>query len=134
MVPLTRLSVTTKQNSRRLRRAMTDAERRLWEHLRKRQVEGGKFRRQHPMGRYVLDFVCLEARLVIEVDGGQHGERAKEDSLRTEWLEARGFRVVRFWNHEVLNDLEEVKGVIWRALSAGARPPSQPSPCQGEGA
>jgi len=133
MALLTRLSPATKQNSRRLRRDMTDAERRLWEHLRKHQIEGCKFRRQHPIGRYVLDFVCLEARLVIEVDGRQHGERVKEDRLRTKWLEAHGFRVVRFWNHEVLNNLEEVKAVIWRALSPGAQPPSQPSPWQGEG-
>jgi very-short-patch-repair endonuclease len=81
----------------------------------------------------VLDFVCLEARLVIEVDGGQHGEQAEEDRLRTEWLEARGFRVVRFWNQEVLNSPEEVKAAIWRALPLGDQPLSQPSPCQGEG-
>ena len=112
---------------------MTDAERRLWQHLRKRQQGGYRFRRQHPLGRYVLDFVCLEARLVIEVDGGQHGERVEDDRLRTEWLVARGFRVVRFWNNEVLNNLEEVKAVIWRALSIDLQPSSQPSPFQGEG-
>jgi very-short-patch-repair endonuclease len=133
VTPVTRFNSTTKQNSRRLRREMTDAERRLWQNIRERQMGGHKFRRQHPAGRYVLDFVCLEARLVIEVDGGQHGERVEEDRLRSQWLEARGFRVVRFWNHEVLNHLEEVKAVIWRALSLGTQPPSQPSPCQGEG-
>ncbi|MGH8532469.1 MAG: endonuclease domain-containing protein [Gammaproteobacteria bacterium] len=111
---------------------MTETERRLWQHLRERQLGGYKFRRQHPLGRYVLDLVCLEARLVIEADGGQHGERVEDDRLRTEWLEARGFRVVRFWNHDVLNHPEEVKAVIWRALSLGVQPPSPPSPCQGE--
>src|SRR5919197_4891358 len=134
MAQLTRLNPGTKENSHRLRREMTDAERRLWQHLRGRQVEGRKFRRQHPVGCYVLDFVCLEARLVIEVDGGQHGERVKDDGLRTEWLEARGFRVLRFWNHEVLNKLDEAEAGIWQAVSLGAQPPSQPSPCQGEGA
>ncbi|MGH8583843.1 MAG: endonuclease domain-containing protein, partial [Gammaproteobacteria bacterium] len=66
--------------------------------------------------------------------GGQHGERVQDDRQRTEWLAARGFRVLRFWNHEVLNNLEEVKAVIWRALSLDSQPPSPPSPCQGEGA
>ena len=113
---------------------MTDAERRLWQSLRLQQFDGYKFRRQHPLGHYVVDFVCLEAKLVVEVDGGQHSERQDYDASRTEWLRQKGFRVVRFWNHEVMNDIEAVKAAIWEALHEGSQPPSQPSPLQGEGA
>jgi len=113
---------------------MTDAERRLWQSLRLRQFSGYKFRRQHPVGSYVVDFVCLEAKLVVEVDGGQHSERQGYDASRTEWLRQRGFRVIRFWNHEVMNDIEAVKAAIWEVLYEGSQPPSQPSPLQGEGA
>ena len=134
MATLSRLSSATKRNSRRLRREMSEAERRLWRELRERQLGGYKFRRQHPLGRYVLDFVCLEARFVIEVDGGQHLERVEDDRARSAWLEARGFRVLRFWNHEVLTHLEDVKASIWQALLSSAQPSSLPSPCQGEGA
>ena len=70
----------------------------LWKVLRKQQVRGYKFRRQHPYGNYVLDFVCLEARLVIEVDGGQHQEQEEYDIKRTRWLQQHGFRILRFWN------------------------------------
>lgn len=112
-----RLKPTLKRNSRDLRRNMTDAERKLWQRLRSRQVEGQKFRRQHPIGPYVVDFVCLEARLIVEVDGGQHANRLPYDRCRTEWLEARGFRVLRFWNHEVLGELDAVAKVIWHGLS-----------------
>ncbi len=87
---------------------------------------GFKFRRQHPFGDYILDFVCLEAGLVIEVDGGQHGEKMKEDAARTANLAAAGFRVLRFWNNEVLHEIEAVKESIWRALQTPS--PSQPSP------
>lgn len=108
---------------------MTDAEKLLWRHLRGGQFDGFKFRRQHPCGQYILDFVCLEARLVIEVDGGQHVRQQMHDQLRTAWLEHKGFRMLRFWNHEVLNDLDSVKEAIWLALESSAEPPSQPSPC-----
>jgi very-short-patch-repair endonuclease len=90
MPRFTRISADEKQRSRQLRRSMTDAERRLWEQLRERQMGGYKFRRQYPFGRYVLDFVCLQARLIIEVDGGQHLECAEGDRSRTRWLEQRG--------------------------------------------
>src|SRR5919108_1670960 len=134
MILLTRISAEAKQRSRQLRRSMTEAERQLWRHLRERQMEDYKFRRQHPLGDYVVDFICLDAGLVIEVDGGQHMERSDYDWVRTRWLEEQGFRVLRFWNHEVLHQLEEVKAVIWRALHGESQPPSPPSPCQGEGA
>ncbi|MBI5436216.1 MAG: endonuclease domain-containing protein [Nitrosomonadales bacterium] len=109
----TRIKATTKQNSRSLRREMTDAEKLLWRHLRMKQFEGHKFRRQHPIGKYILDFVCLEALLALEVDGGQHAEHADSDANRTRWLEAKGFRVLRFWNNEVLDNIEGVKLAIW---------------------
>lgn len=131
----TRISPAAKLNSRSLRKQMTDAERKLWRHLRMGQVGGFKFRRQHPLGMYILDFVCLEAGLVVEVDGGQHAENAEQDKDRTDWLERQGLRVLRFWNNDVLRDIEGVKEAIWQALGkAGAEPPSQPSLWQGEGA
>jgi very-short-patch-repair endonuclease len=111
---------------RRLRDNMTDAELRLWHCLRTRQMDGFKFRRQHPFGDYILDFVCLEAMLVIEVDGGQHGEHMERDAVRTATLMSAGFRVLRFWNNEIFHDVEAVKDSIWRALHTP--PPSQPSP------
>jgi adenine-specific DNA-methyltransferase len=131
---MTRINQTTKKNSRSLRREMTDAEQLLWRHLRMRQMGGYKFRRQHPLGRYILDFVCLEAALVVEVDGGQHAENAEQDLLRTMFLSQQGLHVLRFWNNDVLKDIESVKQVIWNALGkVGTEPPSQPSPLKGEG-
>jgi very-short-patch-repair endonuclease len=102
---------------RALRHNMTDAERKLWSILRGRQIEGLKFRRQHPFENYILDFVCLEEKIVIEVDGGQHQERLREDSIRTKALENAGFRVIRFWNHEVLQQFEAVAEQILQAVS-----------------
>ena len=111
------------KTQRKLRRRMTDAELRLWRYLRGRQMSGYKFRRQHPFEDYVLDFVCLEARLVIEADGGQHALRATEDDERTKSLNAAGFRVLRFWNNEILNNGKVVQEAIWCALT-------DPSPSQ----
>ena len=104
MTQSTRIRPSTRRNARDLRRNPTEAERTLWRHLRQRHVAGRKFRRQHPIGRYVLDFVCLETKLVIELDGGQHADREAEDQGRTAWLEARGYRVLRFWNTEVFEN------------------------------
>ena len=112
--------------SRVLRGSMTDAELRLWRSLRRRQMGRFKFRRQHPFGDYILDFVCFEAKLVIEVDGGQHAISPAHDEQRTRWLERQGFRVLRFWDNDVLRDTEAVKESIWRVLQNP--PPSQPSP------
>ena len=102
--------------ARRLRKDSTKAERVLWDHLRSRQLAGHKFRRQAPLGSYVVDFACFEQRLVIEVDGGHHGEQVGYDRLRAEWLESQGFRVLRFWNNEVLGQLDEVAQVILEAV------------------
>ena len=103
---------------------MTDAERKLWRVLRDRQIAGAKFRRQVPIGSYIADFLCYEARLVIEVDGGQHAESAS-DKVRDGWLQANGFRVLRFWNNEVLSSLEGVLASISAELST-------PCPAGGE--
>ncbi len=111
---------------------MTDAEKALWRVLRSRQVSGLKFRRQHPFGNYILDFVCLENKLVIELDGGQHGERAEEDEIRTHNLLVAGFRVLRFWNNEVLQEIEAVKERIWRAVQEQGPHPLSDPPLEGE--
>jgi very-short-patch-repair endonuclease len=95
---------------------MTDAERRLWAALRGRRLQGYKFRRQHPLGSFVLDFVCMEHRLVIEADGGQHSDN-EADRRRTRWLESRGWRVIRFWNNEILSNTEGVVETILRTLA-----------------
>ena len=106
--------------ARQLRKNMTDAERLFWRELRSRQVGGHKFRRQQPLGRFVVDFVCLEKRLVIEVDGGHHAEveQAAYDVDRTVWLRREGFRVLRFWDHEVLKEIDAVTEAVCNALSS----------------
>ena len=115
--------------ARRLRNEATDAERLLWSRLRADQL-GHRFRRQVPLGRFVADFVCLEHRLIIEVDGGQHNG-SLHDLERDEWLAEQGFRVIRFWNNDVMNQTDAVVQAILDAL---ASPPPQPSLVKGEGA
>ena len=119
------LSPSARARARELRKSATKSERLLWQHLRRKQLGGHRFRRQQPIGPYIVDFYCFEQRLVIEIDGGHHGEQAKSDAERTRWLEANGVRLVRFWNNEVLGELEAVKQVILKALGA---PPPQSSP------
>lgn len=96
---------------------MTEAERRLWSRLRNEAL-GYDFRRQHSLGNYIVDFVCLERRLIIEVDGGQHNLEPgiARDRLRTAWLKSRGYEVLRFWNNEVLAATDDVVDTIWHAL------------------
>jgi very-short-patch-repair endonuclease len=101
---------------RRLRRDQSQAESVLWQHLRAKRLEGAKFRRQHPIGAHIVDFCCLRHRLVIEVDGGQHAEEVEKDAARTARLEAHGFKVIRFWNDDVLRNLEGVLTSIAEAL------------------
>lgn len=115
--------------------AMTSAERLLWSKLRSRQMVGAKFRRQHPLGPYILDFVCIERRLVIEVDGSQHAEAAQadHDERRTAFLADRGYRVLRFWNNEVTGNIEGVWDVIAAMLADTALTPLPPLPQAGEG-
>ncbi len=113
--------------ARQLRSSQTPAEQALWQQLRLRQIAGHKFRRQQPLGPYIVDFVCLEARLIVELDGGHHAARAEYDAERTAWLTAQDFRVLRFWNHEALTAPEAVIKVIQEALelSPHLNPPPQ---------
>jgi very-short-patch-repair endonuclease len=104
-----------RRRARGLRIRMTDAERKLWFALRDRRFAGFKFRRQVPIGRFIVDFVCFEQRLVIEVDGGQHADSVA-DKRRDRWFVANGFRVMRFWNNEVLSNLEGVMTLLAEAL------------------
>jgi len=112
------------QSARRLRRVMTEAERLLWSRLRDRRLGGLKFRRQAPLGPYVLDFFCEELRLVVEVDGSQHADRTEHDAKRTEWLEAHRCRVLRFWNNDVMQQTDSVLEAI-RAAACGAPHPAR---------
>jgi very-short-patch-repair endonuclease len=115
--------------ARRLRREATGPERLLWLKLREQQLG---FRRQVPIGRYIVDFVDHQAKLIVELDGGQHAEAPglAYDAERSVWLEERGYRVLRFWNTEVFENLDGVLEIIVRAVS----PSPQPSPVEGEGA
>ena len=118
---------------------MTDAERKLWFRLRRRQLDGHRFRRQVPIGGYIVDFVCLAERLVVEIDGGQHTEEANEvlDALRARSLQDMGYRVLRFWNACVLSETGSVMETIFDALSlrrdAGSASPHPGPPPAGEG-
>src|SRR5690606_16779366 len=105
-------------------RNLTEAEQLLWKHLRSRRFGGHKFRRQQPLGPYVVDFVCFGSRLVIEADGGQHLD-SEHDRARDAWLAAAGFRVLRFWNHEILTETQAVLARIHRVLEL---PPLTPPP------
>ncbi len=97
-----------RQKAKQLRKNSTDAEYRLWQHIRNRQLHGWKFRRQVPIDLYIADFVCQQLKLVIELDGGQHAEATLYDARPTEYLQSKGYRVVRFWNNEVLQNTEGV--------------------------
>jgi very-short-patch-repair endonuclease len=108
--------------ARRLRNEATDAERHLWRYLRREHLAGFKFRRQYPVAGYIVDFVCIPARLVLELDGGQHLDAMDHDARRTRAIEAQGYRVLRFWNDDVLLRTEAVLEEVLRHL-----------PCGGEG-
>ena len=105
-----------KDRARELRGQMTEAETLLWQHLRGRRFQDFKFRRQRALGPYILDFVCLEVGLVIEIDGGQHAEQRAYDQARTALIETQGLTVIRFWNHEVMNETSAVLEKIWQML------------------
>jgi very-short-patch-repair endonuclease len=117
---------------RTLRCHATDAERKLWQGLRRRQLDGCKFRRQHPFERFIVDFVCLERRLVIELDGSQHLDNLASDAARDSFLEKAGFRTLRFWNDDVLRHTSAVLETIFAALRQ-THPLPDP-PLEGEGA
>ncbi|MGB5426737.1 MAG: DUF559 domain-containing protein [Gammaproteobacteria bacterium] len=119
-----------KSLARMLRRHSTDAEHILWYHLRAHRMAGYKFKRQAIIGSYIVDFVCFEAQLVIEADGGQHIKQPVDDKRRTAVLESKGFRVIRFWNHEILFDTQNVlREIHYRLIKT---PSPQPSPSRRE--
>lgn len=114
-----------------MRSDQTPAEQRFWYHLRAHRFLGLKFKRQKPIGLYIVDFICLERHLVIEVDGAQHGDQVTYDRQRDQWLAAQGLTVLRFWNHDVLNRTEAVLEQIRQAVEGPAslaQPPSPPAP------
>ena len=113
-----------------LRKNATEAERRLWRSLSARQLRGTRFNRQVPIGPFICDFVARTPRLIVEVDGGQHAHDQRGDRARTRFLERRGYRVLRFWNNEVLENQDGVLGVIDRAL-ATCPPPTPPASGRG---
>ncbi len=121
-----------RDRARALRANMTEAEKRIWRLLRWGQMEGYKFRRQVPFGRFIADFVCHEARVIVEIDGGQHDPLSDEETSRTRFLESEGCRVLRFWNNEVLENLEGVHRVITENLPR-RHPHPGPPPSRGEG-
>ena len=109
------------QNAKRMRSEASDAERLLWKHLRAHRLHGYKFKRQVVIEPYIVDFLCLEAKLIIEADGGQHMEQQAYDTARTKKLEAKGYKVLRFWNHDILSNTDAVLGVIENVLSGSPR-------------
>jgi very-short-patch-repair endonuclease len=121
-----------RQTARRLRHNATEAERKLWRALPTFETKGTHFRRQVPIGSYVADFACMAARLVVEIDGSQHGEeeRRLRDETRTRWLENEGYRVIRFWNNDIVQNPEGVLDVIYAALY-GSRD-AEPKPMKHE--
>jgi very-short-patch-repair endonuclease len=105
------ISITAKIRARSLRQSLTDAERKLWYALRDRRMQAVKFRRRAPVGPYIADFLCVQHKLVVEADGSQHGESAR-DEARDAWLARNGYRILRFWNHEILKAREDVLATI----------------------
>ncbi len=131
--PPARLPEDLLTHARELRHGATDAEQLLWQLLRNRRLANAKFRRQHPLGRYIADFYCDEQRLVIELDGGQHSEQESYDEQRTAFLRAQGLKVIRYWNHHVLSQTEAVLEDIWRHVTRRDLPPSPPAPLPATG-
>lgn len=117
-MPQRRTTLKAFANSRKLRRDQTEPEARLWRTLRAHQASGVHFRRQHAIGNYIVDFCAPRRKLVIEVDGGQHLEQEEYDNRRTAFLESRGYRVLRFWNYDVMKNLDGVMTVILEALES----------------
>ena len=114
--------------ARKLRKNLTGAEKVLWQHLRLKQLHNFKFRRQCPIGQYIVDFACFDRKLIIELDGGQHSDQVNYDQERTQWFESQGFQVMRFWNNQVLKETGAVLEKIYNALT-----PTLILPHKGEG-
>lgn len=117
-----------KNKAKRLRKKLTETEKYLWNYLRNKQIDRFKFRRQQPIGKYIVDFINFEKKLVIEVDGGQHSIYKKKDVIRDKYLKKEGYKVLRFWDNEVLNNIEGVLEMIINNLS----PSPKFSPLKGE--
>jgi very-short-patch-repair endonuclease len=110
-----------RDTARKLRRDQTEAEQRLWSRLRRHQMKGFQFRRQHPIGPFFADLVCLETKLIIEVDGSQHADQTVRDDSRSEFLRDAGYTVLRFWNYEVIGEIDQVVQRIADALERTPR-------------
>ena len=121
------------RNAKSLRTNQTEAEQRMWYHLRAHRFMDLKFKRQKPMGRYIVDFVCVERQLIIELDGGQHAEQVAYDQHRDQWLRSQGYTVLRFWNNEVMGNLEGVLEQVRITLDLNSLSPPAPLPQMGEG-
>ena len=106
-MPHRKIPIPNRSHARSLRSTMTEAEKRIWFHLRAHRLNGASFRRQFPIGTYIVDFVCFDARLIVEIDGGQHAE-SQRDKMRETWFQSQGFAVLRFWNHDVLANTDGV--------------------------
>ena len=122
-----------RERARALRREMTDAEHGVWLHLRAHRFMGLKFKRQKPLGRYIVDFVCLEIGLIIELDGGQHAQQQAYDQRRDRWLQGQGFTVMRFWNHDVQMHMDAVLEQVRLWVEQQQPSPPTPLPQAGEG-
>jgi very-short-patch-repair endonuclease len=99
-----------------LRKGQTEAERKLWSRLRAKQTEGKKFRRQQPIGTYIVDFICFEKKVIIELDGGQHMQQSSKDQIRDRWFKAQGYKVLRFWDNEIFENFTGVLNCIREKL------------------
>ncbi|MCX7097227.1 MAG: endonuclease domain-containing protein [Methylococcales bacterium] len=119
------------QRARELRRNQTPHEQELWQELRAKRFSGFKFRRQAPIGRYIVDFVCFSMKIIVELDGSQHQDNQAYDTARDQWLSGQGFTVLRFWNNQWTQQREGVLEVIWQKLNYHPLP--NPSPMKGEG-
>ena len=117
---MSKLDRFRRQTARRMRLNPTEAETRLWRRLRHSPMLGSHFRRQVPIGPYIVDLACMAARLVVEIDGSQHGsdENVVRDAARTQWLQAEGYRVIRFWNNDVMKDIDSVIRAIIQAMES----------------
>ena len=112
--------------ARSLRKGSTNAENLLWKQLRAKRLLGLKFRRQEPIGKYIVDFVCHEKKIIIELDGGQHSEHEEKDQKRDEWFRSEGFKILRLWNNDVLSQTEEILEIIAKKCLESPSPSSPP--------
>jgi len=120
------MKTLTQERAKNLRANMTVAEKKLWNKLRCCQIRGLRFRRQVPLGKYIVDFACFEPKIIVEVDGSQHEDQKNYDEERTRYLQTLGYKVLRFWNNEILQEIDTVLKTIWNIYlpPSDLRPPS----------